>query len=148
MNSFEIATVCHAGQKDKAGEPYILHPYEVARNVLRLFRDDAYDDLPLHTALAAAHLHDVLEDTSMTADGLRELYVAEDVIEVVELLTHRRHESRDAYYARIKTNPVAVAVKRCDIAHNLEPKRLAHLDEATQARLRRKYEHALEELGS
>ena len=146
MNPMDIATVLHAGQRDKAGKPYILHPFAVAQNVWATASEPEYDDLRLDIALDAAYLHDVLEDTGMTADGLRDLYVPEAVIEVVELLTHHRHESRDTYYARIKANPVAVWVKRCDSAHNLEPKRLAHLDEATRVRLTTKYTHALEML--
>ena len=51
-----MAAQAHAGQVDKAGQPYILHPLRVMMSVAD------YD------AKIVAVLHDVIEDTSMTAE--------------------------------------------------------------------------------
>lgn len=55
-----IATKAHEGQKDKAGKPYILHPLRV------MLRMKTTKDM------MAAILHDVVEDTDVTLDDLRE----------------------------------------------------------------------------
>ena len=60
-----VATAAHEGQTRRyTGEPYIAHPLAVARKVASVFPD------PL--AIVAAVLHDVVEDTELTLDDLRE----------------------------------------------------------------------------
>ena len=138
-----IAEAAHAGQVDKAGEPYIGH---VARVAARL--DDPLDR-------AVGWLHDVVEDTGKSRlDLLREAYPLPDslwdtwarVVDDVLLLTHRPHEPRVDYYERIKGSSRAVRVKLADIADNSDPERLAALDDGTRARLREKYRKAREAL--
>lgn len=134
--AFLVARTAHRGQVDKLGEPYILHPLEVGRAVRHLG--------PVHEA--AAYLHDVLEDTAVTVEDLRARGIPTEVIETVEVLTHRKGEPRVDYYARVREHPVALAVKRADVAHNSSPERLAGLDPETRDRLERKYagaRHAL-----
>ena len=91
----------------------------------------------------AAWLHDVIEDTKVDADRLRLAGIRPEIIEVVELLT-RRADGGDEYYRAIAANPAARAVKYADIAHNTDPERVAKLAPEDRARLRAKYEHALE----
>ena len=62
-----IAAQAHRGQKDKAGAPYLLHPL---RMMLRMRSE---------TAMMAAVLHDVVEDTDWTLEGLRERGFPEEV---------------------------------------------------------------------
>jgi len=126
-----IATVAHAGQTDKAGQPYIGHPGRVAA---RLTGDQL--------AEAAAWLHDVLEDTGTTAADLTAQGIPASVISAVEALTRRDGEAPDDYYARVAANPLALQVKRADMADNTDPERLARLDPALRARLEAKYDHA------
>lgn len=141
-----IAEQAHAGQVDKAGEPYIGH---VARVAARL-----HDPLDR----AVAWLHDVIEDTPWTVVALlnsryelpRESQgqTWSDVVWDVKALTHRPNEPRDRYYDQVKAaGPRAVRVKLADIADNSDPERLAVLDDATRARLTQKYAKARKALG-
>jgi guanosine-3',5'-bis(diphosphate) 3'-pyrophosphohydrolase len=60
--AYEIAVAAHAGQTRKSGEPFITHPLEVAAILARLGLDE--------TTVAAALLHDAVEDTDLTIAGL------------------------------------------------------------------------------
>ena len=127
----EIATVAHAGQVDKAGKPYIEHPARVAASL-----NDPH-------AIAAAWLHDVVEDTSTTLSSLGAEF-PEAVVLAVDALTRRPDRSSTSYYERIRANPIALAVKLADIADNSEPGRLSALPSETQTRLIAKYSEAIE----
>ena len=133
-----IARAAHDGQVDKAGMPYAEHPSRVAARCA-----------PDTDAMAAAWLHDVLEDTDVTAQTLRAHGIPEHVIAAVEALTRRNGEDPDASYARVARDPLALTVKFADLADNGDPARLAMLamdDPATAARLQKKYAHAREVL--
>ena len=133
-----IARAAHAGQTDKAGMPYAEHPARVAARVA----DDP-------DAAAAAWLHDVLEDTSMTAEDLAAHGIPERVVTAVRALTHRDDQTPEKYYAAVAADALARRVKHADLADNSDPRRLAVLeadDPATAARLRAKYAHAAAEL--
>ena len=60
--AYEFAKAHHEGQVRKSGEPYIIHPVEVAYIVSTLELDD--------NAICAALLHDVVEDTDVTRDDI------------------------------------------------------------------------------
>jgi len=135
-----IAEAAHQGQADKLGNEYIAHPRRVANRIRALTHPVEY---------CAAWLHDVLEDTAITADDLRRFGVAEDVIEVVELLTRDKDDQdSDAYYRRISGDDRAFMVKLADIADNLDPARTSLLPHDVRMRLLAKYQHALEVLGT
>lgn len=91
-------------------------------------------------------LHDVVEDTDVTPEEVRR-DLGDVVAEAVDAITHREGEARDAYYARVKANPVALAVKEADLGTNTDPWRTRMLEPAQRARLGRKYAHAYEVLG-
>lgn len=133
----EIAAVAHQGQIDKSGVPYIEHPRSVARRV-RPATDQN---------VAAALLHDVVEDTGETPDTLRAKGIPDDVVAAVELLTRRDDVPDDDYYRAIRADRIALAVKVADITDNTDPDRVARLDAATRSRLRTKYVAALRKLG-
>jgi (p)ppGpp synthase/HD superfamily hydrolase len=92
---------------------------------------------------AVAWLHDVLEDTDATGKELEELGLPLEVINAVVLLTRSSEVIPEDYYAAIRADQLALAVKLADIADNLNPARLAVLDTKTQERLRRKYHKGL-----
>tara|TARA_Y100000034_G_C6835447_1_gene377481 strand:- start:147 stop:662 length:516 start_codon:yes stop_codon:yes gene_type:complete len=79
QNAKEFATQAHEGQARKyTGIPYIVHPSEVMGIVSTVEHDDAM--------LAAALLHDVVEDTDHTVDDIRAEF-GDDVAELVSALT-------------------------------------------------------------
>lgn len=127
-----IALDAHAGQLDKAGRPYIDHLARVAAAVAHLGWE----------AEAVGWLHDVVEDSHFLLADLTAATIPASVVESVRLLTRCRDLSIDDYYAAIRCDRVALAVKLADVADNQDPARLARLDPATRTRLRRKYERA------
>ncbi|HLP23723.1 MAG TPA: phosphohydrolase [Microbacteriaceae bacterium] len=134
-----IATEAHYGQNDKAGFPFIDHPRRVAAR---------FDASRQSFEAATAWLHDVLEDTSLTADDLREEGIPEEVVCAVEALTeHRNPSDREAFYERIRSNPLALVVKAAIVADHTDPMRLAHLPEEIRAMRLLKYADASIALG-
>lgn len=129
----ETAYRAHMGQRDKAGMPYIFHPYHLAEQM--------EDELTVCIAL----LHDVVEDTDVTFEDLEREFPAE-VISALRLLTHAEGEDYFAYVEKIRQDPAAVAVKAADLRHNSDLSRFpAHSPEYGRALERRKkYAAALE----
>ncbi|MFN8378871.1 MAG: GTP pyrophosphokinase [Anaerolineae bacterium] len=115
-DAISLAVRAHAGQKDRYGQPYILH---VLRVVARVF------DPP---AQMTAALHDVVEDTAVTLDELRLMGYPEPVLDAVDCLTRRDSETYDAFIERIAPNPLAVRVKLADLEDNMDLRRSGQLD--------------------
>ena len=69
VHAFEAARDAHAGQVRRSGEPYIAHPLGVAT----ILAEQGLDDV----TVAAALLHDAVEDTVLTVSGLEEGFGAE-----------------------------------------------------------------------
>ncbi len=105
-----LATEAHAGQADKAGQPYIGHVARVAAAV----RGD--DD-----AEVVAWLHDVAEDCPAFAARI-EVFPA-PLREAVHLLNRDAAPDADSYYARIAAHPLALKVKQADLEDNADPQR-------------------------
>lgn len=140
----ELAAVAHANQTDKNNQPYIGHPTRVASHAHR--RAQKTPDLNTEHAVMAAWLHDVLEDTPVTADDLTTAGVPAAVIEALQLLNHPKHEPYDQYIARLTTNRLATLVKHADLDDNTDPDRMAQLDHNTRQRLTNKYTPARQQL--
>ncbi len=109
--ALQIAAKAHEGQKDKSGQPYILHP-------LRVMAEVEDED-----AKIVAVLHDVIEDTSVTANDLRQAGFSEEIVAAVLCVTHRKEEPYAEYVVRCKGNDVARRVKLADLEDN---SRLSH----------------------
>jgi (p)ppGpp synthase/HD superfamily hydrolase len=120
-----IATEAHRGQKDKVGQPYILHPLRV---MFRVGSD---------TERIVAVLHDVLEDTPWTADQLRAEGFSEEVLQALANVTKRDGESYESFVLRAGSHPVSKAVKRADLEDNMDLRRLEEVTEKDAERLRR-----------
>lgn len=104
-----IAFKAHEGQYRRDGTtPYIVHPQAVVERV----GDD-------QDAQAAAWLHDVVEDTSETAETLARQGIPENVVEAVELMTKTKGVSYEDYLAKVAANPLATKVKIADMLANL-----------------------------
>ena len=133
-----LARSAHDGQVDKSGKPYIGHPLRVMA---------AVSDSGEHAQMAAV-LHDVIEDTSVTASSLTEAGCPQAVVDAVVALTHLRDEPYEDYLQRVAASPLALTVKRADIADNMSPARMAALAPPLRNRLTAKYERALRLLAS
>jgi len=122
--AIEIAVRAHAGQVDKAGQPYILHPLRLMLAVRSS-----------HERMAAV-LHDVIEDTPVTFDELESEGFPIEVLDAVRALTKTEGESRIAAATRAAQNPVARAVKLADITDNMDLSRISQPTERDFARLK------------
>lgn len=127
------AALYHRGQVDKLGEPYLLHLMAVATAPAMTLKQRT-----------CAMLHDILEDTDITVEQLRQSFPS-DYVDTIVALTHLKTETRDEYYARVKADADARVIKMVDVMHNQS--RLRHIeDDKTRQRLFAKYDHALEVL--
>ncbi|GHF35724.1 phosphohydrolase [Streptomyces mashuensis] len=126
-----LARRAHAGQTDKAGRPYAEHLAAVAAGVRERGGSDEQ--------IAAAWLHDAVEDGAVTEEWLAAAELPQPVKDMMLALTKRPGEVPEAYAARIRATPGALTVKAADLAHNADPARLARLDDATRDRLTHKY---------
>ena len=122
--AISIAALAHAGQVDKAGQPYILHPLRVM--------------LRLNTAeeRIAAILHDVVEDTDVSLAQLTAEGFSEKVVSAIEALTKRPGETRMEAAARAAVNPIARIVKLSDNSENMDLSRINNPTEKDFARLK------------
>ena len=110
--AMQIAYRAHHGQTDKSGVPYLYHPIHLAEQM--------NDELTVTAAL----LHDVLEDSPMTAAELRAEGISPQAVDAVVLLTRPAEIPYLDYVERIRSNPIARAVKCADLRHNCDPSRL------------------------
>lgn len=140
--AIQVAVTAHAGQVDKSGVPYIFHPLRVMETVRRGGGDEII--------LAIAVMHDVIEDTAVTLDGLRPRLhaatgaeIAEEVLRGLDAVTKRPGESREAYVQRIIEGGMVV-LKFADIEDNLG--RLHFLEDADQSRLMAKYARDMDQM--
>jgi len=134
------AVKTHAGQEDKAGDPYILHPLRV---MLSLSSEDER---------IVGVLHDVVEDGDVSFSDLEKMDFSPVVVEALKSVTKRpEEEGSDAGYQafveRAGANPVARSVKKADLLDNLDVTRLETVREKDAQRLC-KYLRALRYLDS
>ena len=122
--AIQLATSAHAGQTDKAGQPYVLHPTRVM------------DSVTSPQEKMAAILHDVVEDTPITFEDLAEEGFHKDVIDAIRALTKFDGESRIDAAHRAGRNPIARQVKLADVADNMDMSRIPNPTEKDYARLR------------
>jgi (p)ppGpp synthase/HD superfamily hydrolase len=123
--SLQIALRAYGGKTDKAGREYILHPLRVMAKM--------NTDLERSAAL----LHDVIEDSDITAEGLLAEGIPAEVVEAVRCLSKHENEEYQDFVARAKKNELAAKVKIADIEDNTDVLRLTSLDEYDLARIRK-----------
>ncbi len=122
-----FARAAHAGQVDKAGEPYITHPLRVRARLIE------------PSSRMAALLHDVVEDCGVTPHELLGRGCPPAVVRAVVALTKQEGEPLESSLRRAAEDVIALEVKRADIADNSDPERLSRLPLATAERLTVKY---------
>lgn len=106
----KIATEAHRGQKGLDGNPVILHPLTVG--LMGKNEDEQ----------CAGFLHDVVEDTDYTFDGLLGMGVSKHIVDAMRLLTHEKGIDYLDYVERIanSANQLAITTKINDLKHNLK----------------------------
>lgn len=137
--AIKIAYTAHLNQTDKSGVPYFCHVFHVA---------EQFTDPVLVTV---ALLHDVIEDTDITARQLIEKGIPEEIVRSVETMTHKKHEPYEDYIERIALDPVATKVKLQDLYHNMDMTRMrednvSDYDREKHLRKNEKYKKAFEYL--
>ena len=134
MSSIEkaiaIAVEAHKGQEDKAGDPYILHPLRV------MFRMDTKEEM------IVAVLHDVLEDTAITPDQLKEMGFSETVLEALDSVTKKVGEKYEDFVQRAALHPIGKKIKLADLRDNMDLSRLEKITDQDIERVK-KYHGAL-----
>ena len=120
-----IATNAHAGQFDKGGNPYILHPLKVMHYTKSL--DEEIQCIALG--------HDVIEDTSVTYRDLRDAGISERVIAGIRALTKQPGQTYEEYKEGVFACNDAMIVKAADLRHNSDIRRLKGVSEKDIARI-------------
>jgi (p)ppGpp synthase/HD superfamily hydrolase len=120
----------HFHQERKSGEPYYMHPIEVARIVLSMIDDKnskVYEKLQANqeNTILAALLHDILEDTALENSGIQIVF-GHEVANIVKGLTKINAEGRPALLTNIQAfsklitqDPIVVCIKLADRVHNI-----------------------------
>lgn len=119
--AYLVAADAHAGQRRRTGEPYVTHPLEVARILANMRLD-----MP---SIAAAILHDVIEDTDVTKDDIAQQFGEEiaGLVDGVSKLTQIEFNSQEEAQAEnfrkmmlAMANDIRVIiVKLADRLHNM-----------------------------
>ena len=121
VRAYQVSTDAHSGQSRKSGEPYITHPLAVARICAEFGMDDV--------TIAAALLHDAVEDTGTTLDDVERDFGAEvaAIVDGVTKLDRIKFDSKEAQQAAtVRKMLVAMAkdlrvliIKLADRLHNM-----------------------------
>ena len=126
-----IAAEAHAGQVDKAGAPYILHPLRVMLG------------MPVGDSRIVAVLHDLCEDCpEWSPERLRLEGFSPRIVSAIEAVTKRDGETYEDFVSRAGAHPIGRIVKRADIRDNMDLTRIAEPGVRDLARLA-KYRDAL-----
>ena len=104
--AIELAARYHAGQRDKEGACYVLHPLRAMAKVRG------------EQAMIVAVLHDTLEDTALNEADLREAGFGDEILSALRLVTHAREVPYVDYVVALAANPVARQVKLADLEDN------------------------------
>lgn len=113
--ALRIAINAHAGQVDKAGAAYVLHPIRVS---CRCFTDEEK---------IVALLHDTIEDTEITADYLLSEGFPRNIVNTVLSVTRNDGESYEDFIKRCSLNPIGKEVKLRDLEDNMVLTRLSQV---------------------
>ena len=129
-----IALEAHKDATDKAGMPYIGH-------VMRVMQAGRTIDEKI-----VGVLHDIVEDTPWTFEALLAEGFPAHIIDALRCVTKiSEEEPYEEFILRVKSNPLAVAVKINDLTDNMDIRRLADITDKDVSRLR-KYLKAYREL--
>ena len=134
--SLEIVTRLFEGKNDKSGIPYVVHLLKV------------YSGVSDYKEKCCALLHDVIEDTDVTYEDLREVGFDEEIIEILTILTKLKGEDYVKYIDRIisSENIHALNIKLADLAHNMDITRIKNPTVNDYERISKRYLPARERI--
>lgn len=124
-NMLEVAMRAHAGQFDKGGVPYILHPLEVMR--ILNSNDEELNCIAIG--------HDVLEDSDLQPADLLMAGMSHRVVQGIIAMTKKNGDNYDEYVESLMGNIDAVKVKIADLTHNSDIRRLKGVTDKDIARM-------------
>ena len=108
-NAIALAAMNFEGIYEKGDEPYILHCIQVMENVRK------WDDVELQIA---AVLHDIIEDTKITAEKLLDMGYSPRVVRIVQAVTFPKDCDYDDKILEVCNDQDAIKVKMADLEHN------------------------------
>ncbi|MDE6001213.1 MAG: HD domain-containing protein, partial [Clostridia bacterium] len=121
LSAYSYAELMHEGQKRASGEPYFTHPCAVAEILMDLGMDTP--------SVAAAFLHDVIEDTPATSDDIRtrfgdEIMTLVDGVTKLDKIRFQTHEEEDAenfrkIFVAMANDVRVIIIKLADRLHNM-----------------------------
>ncbi len=135
LRAYDAAAKAHEGQKRRSGEDYIMHPVAVA-HILAAMRMD-------HQTIAAAILHDTIEDTEMERDDLVEQFDEPigklvDGVTKLDKMKFRTRQEADAESFRklllaMSRDLRVIFIKLADRLHNMRT--ISHMSSSAQRRI-------------
>ena len=122
MDAYEFGASAHEGQKRQSGEPYISHPVSVAQELADMHLDAQ--------AIAAAILHDVVEDTEASIDEIRDKFgdeialLVDGVSKLDQIQFRSRAEAQAESFRKMMLAMIedirVILVKLADRLHNMQ----------------------------
>lgn len=135
LSAYKYAEMMHEGQKRASGEPYFTHPCSVAEILINLGMDTQ--------SIAAAFLHDVIEDTSATKEDIKsrfgdEILTLVDGVTKLDKISFASHEEEDAenfrkIFVAMANDVRVIIIKLADRLHNMRS--LNYLSDERQQRI-------------
>jgi (p)ppGpp synthase/HD superfamily hydrolase len=120
-----IAVSAHRAQKDRYQAPYILHPLRVMAR------------LDNTTEKIVGILHDVVEDTDWTFEGLKREGFPPAVLLALDCVTKREGEEYEDFVKRSASNSIAIRVKLADLEDNMDLRRMPQVSDQDLHRLQK-----------
>lgn len=136
LDTFKFVEKKFENITDKAGSEYINHLMRVRDGIFDIYHFKNHDEKV--TAICAAYLHDIFEDTDVTEEEVKDKCdVTDDVIEIVKLLTRDKNDTYMQYIEKLSTNKMARIIKLADLRDNMDITRYPVLKDEVFSLLKR-----------